>query len=160
MTIPTVEQLTGRKAGMRRIRLYFLVITVRHMVLGLVLYRGQATLTESPAMQYMVEVAPIWWWSVVMVIVGFVCLGGVIAPREQPMRWVVVVSIVLDCIVSVLLLLAVVTDPEVTGVIALLSLSLVAKDYLIVGYKWTDPFENIVPPRAAEVLREHQLEAT
>lgn len=152
--------MIGRLAGyvasmpMLRIRSYFALIATRHLLIGLVLLGSSSTLSSSDALTYLVDVAPLSWWAGAMLVVSALAAGGALFPREYPMRFVVVLSIVLTVAVSVCLVLALALEPEVTGVLAVLFSVLVGKDFLIVGLKWVDPFEHL-----NRVRREHGLEA-
>jgi hypothetical protein len=71
------------------------------------------------------------------------------------MRYVVVVSIVLTTAIATSLLWSFAADPEITGLLAILFMILVGKDFLIVGLRWSDPFDRLDRARMG-----HTLEAT
>jgi len=131
---------------MKRIRGYFASMAAQHLLLGWILLRSLSELSESTSMIWLVKFAPLWVWATAMLVVGAACLGGMIAPRERPGRVVAIVSFVLTVSVVACLVAAMIFEDSVVGGYAVLLGVLAAKDYLILGLPWTDPFENIPAP--------------
>ena len=128
---------------MLRIRAYLAVIALRHLLVGAAVWRSRGELADTAALADMVQLAPLEWWCIAMFAVSALVAVEVVYPREFPGRFMVVASIALTTAIAVSLLLSFAEDPQVTGILAILFLTLVAKDFLIVGLKWSYPFAGI-----------------